>query len=178
MVKYRVNKKDLEVKVREYFKDNLLNEYELLMYCRNTVLAISKYKAKTTCNHFVGILDKLKLGIDNPSYKSIKTKVDVIITSWICIGGYSGGNCWDDTIATYHRYDDAEIPKIDVEGFLKKEYPKISFLYYVDLLEELSGMLIKEERSDYEYYGNTSDYKANAILLPDLVDLLYKYLND
>lgn len=84
-------------------------------------------------------------------------------------GGYTGGNCWDDTDPYFESSGD-KVEFAVLDKFLAEVAPSITFLKYKGISE-----LIKEnERTEYEYYGNTSDYKIFYIDLNEL----YDYLSD
>ena len=78
------------------------------------------------------------------------------------IGGYRGGNCWDDTTPEYVN--------ICHEG-----------IQLSNIFLELTGFQLQElkvetvEFTEYEYYGNTTDYKAIIIAIEDIQNLYQKY---
>jgi hypothetical protein len=80
------------------------------------------------------------------------------------VGGFTGGNCWDNTEPTYETI--CENPTFYLlEDFLSKFYPDKNF-------SEIEHLVEKESIHEDEYYGNTSDTVEFRINLYDL----YKYL--
>lgn len=85
-----------------------------------------------------------------------------------CVGGYSGGSCWGGE-ATYHRNDDLKAEFTDLDEFLEKIFPDISFLKY----KSLKNTLVKEfEHCENEYYGNSSEYVIKFIVVKDMLEFL------
>ena len=84
------------------------------------------------------------------------------------IGGYSGGNCWDDTEPSYYRNNN-ELSYDKLDSLLEKVCPKLSFLEYRKITKLLSE---KQTWSENEYYGNTTDYEYQILPLKELYDLL------
>lgn len=78
------------------------------------------------------------------------------------IGGYQGGNCWDDTTPQYVNISHKEVQ-------------------LHELFLELTGFQLQElkvetfEFSESEYYGNSTDYKAIMISVEDIKNLYQKY---
>lgn len=106
----------------------------------------------------------------NPEYQDFLKKVglshlqcDWIVERW-STGGYSGGNCWNDTAPSYHSSSEKPPSEDIMTEVLTKVAPQITFLQYRSLQK-----LIKEETyTENEYYGNTTDYKAIGFCLHDL----------
>jgi hypothetical protein len=84
------------------------------------------------------------------------------------IGGYQGGNCWDDSEPRYYRNGN-EISYDELDSLLEKLYPDLSFLQYRKITKLLSE---KQIWSENEYYGNTIDYEYQTLPLKELYDLL------
>jgi hypothetical protein len=87
----------------------------------------------------------------------------------IYLGGIGGGSCWDEGESHHYYSSSGEKREFTyLDELLTKAVPDISFLKYKDISE-----LVKEdERSESEYYGNTSDYLTYSINLSDLYDYL------
>lgn len=87
-----------------------------------------------------------------------------------CTGGYGGGNCWGDEAQSYSAID--PIPNwVALDKVLEILKPNITYLEY----KKIEYMLIKSnEESEYEYYGNCTDYFIRWIVLSDLYKLLNK----
>lgn len=87
----------------------------------------------------------------------------------IYLGGISGGSCWDDGNSNHYYSSSGEKREFTyLDELLTKTFPGISFLKYKGAIS-----LIKEdERSESEYYGNTSEYLTYTINLNELYDYL------
>lgn len=83
-------------------------------------------------------------------------------------GGYSGGNCWDDTESTYYFSDNPEPDFTVFDQILEKVCPQISFIQY----KALCRHIVYNSRSEAEYYGNSTNYSSKSIS----VDTLYSEL--
>lgn len=89
-----------------------------------------------------------------------------VIYSRYEIGGYRGGSCWG-SIAKPYIVD--EKPKFKVlDMVLKKIKPDLTYLEF----RELEDLIQTNEDSDREYYGNSTDYKIEYIILSDLYKTL------
>jgi hypothetical protein len=100
--------------------------------------------------------------------KQLSNFLSGLIVESIYKGGYTGGNCWNDT-EPYYSSSDNKIEFSALDKFLAKVVPDISYLKY----KEIKDNLVKEEDySEGEYYGNTSDYKIFYIDLNALYDYL------
>ena len=83
-------------------------------------------------------------------------------------GGYSGGSCWDDSDPQPYVED---VPKdrfkvLDI--VLEELFPDIKYLQYKQIEE-----LIKDnEDTEMEYYGNSTDWKCEYIVLSELESLI------
>ncbi len=82
-------------------------------------------------------------------------------------GGYSGGSCWDNSDPT--PYYNNEVPDFEVlDVALKYLMPNISYLQY----KQVEKLILTNEDSKNEYYGNSTDYKTKYIIVKELEDLL------
>jgi hypothetical protein len=86
-------------------------------------------------------------------------------------GGYSGGSCWDDSDPQpYER--DAPKDKMKVLDLVLKELkPEITFLQF----REIEKLIHTNEETEYEYYGNSTDFKIEYIILSELISALEKF---
>jgi hypothetical protein len=100
-------------------------------------------------------------------YQDEKGPRKTLKTEW-STGGYSGGNCWDDTEATYYSSDNPEPDFTVFDQILEKVCPKISFIEY----KALCRSIVYNSRSEAEYYGNSTNYSSKSIS----VDTLYSEL--
>jgi len=88
-------------------------------------------------------------------------------------GGYYGGNCWDDTEPEYRDSYDDQLSLFDDPDFvtiIKNFCPQIDIIK----CKELSNIINEDNYTEYEYYGNTSDYSFQEVKLTDLVDFINK----
>lgn len=82
-------------------------------------------------------------------------------------GGYRGGGYGEGAIAKPYVVD--EKPKFKVlDIVLKKIKPDLTYLEY----RELEELIKTNEETDREYYGNSTDYKIEYIILSDLYKTL------
>ena len=84
-------------------------------------------------------------------------------------GGCRGGSCWDDSDPYPYT---AVVPTdrfkvLDLVLVILK--PNISYLQH----EKIESMIHDNEETEYEYYGNSTDWKVEYIILSELE----KYLN-
>lgn len=97
-----------------------------------------------------------------------------------CIGGTRGGSCWDDgTEDRHYGYTNSE-GAIDCkrrfdemfDAIVEKIYPDISYLKY----KSLSSIIKNTERTEYEYYGNSSDYLIMYVEVEEFYNKLKELL--
>lgn len=90
-----------------------------------------------------------------------------VIYSRYEIGGWRGGGYREGAIAKPYVIE--EKPKFKVlDIVLKKIKPDLTYLEY----RELEELIQTNEDSDREYYGNSTDYKIEYIILSDLYKTL------
>lgn len=97
----------------------------------------------------------------------VKVKELVIYTRYDT-GGYNGGSCWDNYKATPYI---KEIPKDKfkvLDLVLKKIKPAITYLEF----KEIESLIKKNTDSIDEYYGNSTDYCVEYIILSELYNFL------
>jgi len=93
-------------------------------------------------------------------------KEPVIYMRWE-LGGYSGGSCWNDNEPT--RYSGEVKPNFEVLDIVLKELsPNITYLQYKDI----EKLIQSDEKSEWEYYGNSTDWGIQFIILSELITLL------
>lgn len=99
---------------------------------------------------------------------------EVYIYSKYCIGGMTGGSCWNDSQPKYSTWG-AEDPKT-ISGILAdivEEYcPNISFVKGTKLMTKLLEKEDTENETIPEYYGNSTEYKIHKIKVVDIYDIL------
>lgn len=82
-------------------------------------------------------------------------------------GGVSGGSCWDESDP--RPYSLSEFPEFKVLDMVIKEVnPNISYLKY----KEIEELIHSNEETEWEYYGNSTDYTIKFVILSELLDTL------
>lgn len=84
-------------------------------------------------------------------------------------GGWSGGSCWNNDPALPYVTNNLPIEFVAIDMILEHFCPDMNFLSYKKLCLEVVEY---GSRTEYEYYGNSTDYQ---IKICDLKKL-YKYL--
>ncbi len=104
-----------------------------------------------------------------PTYIPVHIKELVVYTRYET-GGYSGGSCWNDEDSHAEPYEcDEPKNKWDVLDILLKELcPNVSYLQY----KEITKLIHTNEETEGEYYGNSTDWRVEYIVLPELLGLL------
>lgn len=132
-------------------------------------------------NEFLKKLQENGINLRKPSekgyrksgYVSVMSKEDVsdnedIVIYWEwCTGGITGGNCWSEGGHRSYVSDDEERSELD--RVLEIFYPNITFLEYRNL-----DLAHRGSYSEYEYYGNSTDYAFKYVKVKDLYDWLIK----
>ena len=103
-----------------------------------------------------------------PSMIPVHIKEPVIYSRYRT-SGYSGGNCYGDC-AEYFQEDEPENKHRIIEMVLEILKPDIKFTQY----KKIISMIRTNDETEYEYYGNSEDYKVEYIILSELED----YLNE
>jgi hypothetical protein len=85
-------------------------------------------------------------------------------------GGIGGGSCWDegDEDPHYELGEEESEPINTLEEFLKDFYPHLSLSQYKELMHHVRT----EYWSEYEYYGNHTDYACHYITSDDIANFL------
>lgn len=85
------------------------------------------------------------------------------------IGGVSGGSCWDNS--NPQPYTVNEKPKFKVLDLVLSELkPDLTYLQY----RKIEDLIHTNEEAEYHYYGNSTDYKVEYIILSELEAVLAK----
>lgn len=84
-------------------------------------------------------------------------------------GGVSGGSCWDSSDPEPYSRNLRPMEISTLDDLLSEIKPDINFLEYKKLKAALE---IPFDKTDYEYYGNKTDYSGTKINLTDL----YNYM--
>lgn len=100
----------------------------------------------------------------------VHIKEPVIYMRWET-GGKKGGNCWGDKSSHYEGDPKPQFKALDL--VLKKLKPDLTYLQY----REIECLVHSNEEIEWEYYGNSTDYGIEYIILDELLNLLDR-LND
>jgi len=82
-------------------------------------------------------------------------------------GGYHGGSCWGGEARWYENEVPQDRFKV-LDLVLEKLYPNISYLQY----KKIDELIHNNEETEREYYGNSTNYKIEYIILSELELLL------
>jgi hypothetical protein len=83
-------------------------------------------------------------------------------------GGYSGGGCWDDSDPQYCAERGPKKEFVALEKTLEVLCPNLSFKVY----KEVSKLVQTDEKTEWEYYGNSDDYEVSYVLVSELEKML------
>lgn len=79
-------------------------------------------------------------------------------------GGVSGGSCWDSSNPQPYTSDEPK-PKFKVLDLVLRELkPDLTYLQF----REIEDLVHTNEETEYEYYGNSTDYRIEYIILSEL----------
>lgn len=83
-------------------------------------------------------------------------------------GGAEGGNCWGDEAK---QFTNTKAPQgfIPLDRILTAVKPEISFLKY----KEIEELIVVDSGSEYEYYGNHTNYDTYTLDIEKLYDTLF-----
>ena len=112
-----------------------------------------------------------------PNYDGFKkvSNLDNLYECYLYIrwntGGISGGSCWDDGTEDRHYHTTGEHePNFDsLYQLLELVCPKITFIQYNILM---SKVLEVDSYTDYEYYGNSTNYCIKTVNLGKMYDIM------
>jgi hypothetical protein len=82
------------------------------------------------------------------------------------IGGMSGGSCWGTEPEPYINTETVEFEVLDL--VLMELKPNITYLQY----KMVNKLIHTNNETQYEYYGNSTDYEIKYIILSELEKLL------
>lgn len=85
-------------------------------------------------------------------------------------GGYSGGSCWNDSEPTPYREEPPKDRFKVLDLVLQVLRPNTTFLEF----RMISGLIHDNTETRYEYYGNSTDYMVEYIILSELYEALAK----
>ena len=93
-------------------------------------------------------------------------KEPVVYMRWET-GGVSGGSCWGNSDPQPYETDNN--PNFEVLDItLKTLLPNISYLYF----KGIEKLIHSSEETDWEYYGNCTNFSIKYIILSELIDYL------
>jgi hypothetical protein len=101
-----------------------------------------------------------------PSMVPVHIKEHVIYRRYKT-SGYRGGSCWG-TKPERVDFDDVDDGFIVLDLTLEKLMPNITYLKYKQILK----LIHTNEETDYEYYGNSTEWKVEYIILSELENFL------
>lgn len=108
--------------------------------------------------------------------KSVETLDDIdastrLVGEQICTGGVHGGSCWDEGDCHHDSYSTGDSPDLkSLDTLLSKICPNITFLQYKRLLVDTGVQT--ENKTENEYYGNSSNYAQQYVTLGNLYEAL------
>ena len=80
------------------------------------------------------------------------------------IGGIEGGSCWEDSDPQPYTKYKLEDEWKALDKFLSMYCPNISYLNY----KKIDTLIHTNEETDWEYYGNCTEYRVKYIKLKQL----------
>lgn len=106
-------------------------------------------------------------GIFTEPFGVDKIKEPVIYMRWET-GGVSGGSCWDTSNPQYYSKS-GEAPSFTALYLvLRKLCPTLSYLDY----KIIESKVVSTEKTEFEYYGNRTDFGIKYIKLSDVYEVL------
>jgi hypothetical protein len=149
-------------KLSEILNERIPNVPVVPVIIKNTSKS-NRYRYNNDClSNYWSTSSNLKYIYDN--HKDIK----LVFYNAVEIGGMRGGSCWDDTKPEYYS-GSADISKWDtLDLVLETLFPAITVLTY----RKLQALQSTDSYTDYEYYGNTTDYHVSYFIVKDLYDFM------
>lgn len=102
-----------------------------------------------------------------PSMIPVEIKEPVIYCRYET-GGVSGGSCWGTSDRQRYVNEPPEDRFKVLDLVLEKLKPNITYLQY----KKIEKMVKNNEETEREYYGNSTDYMVEYIILSELVAFL------
>lgn len=106
-----------------------------------------------------------------PTGVPVRIKELVIYTRYET-GGYSGGSCWDSSDPQPYLEEPPSDKFKVLDMVLEELMPNITYLQF----KKIDALIHSEEESENEYYGNSTDYKVEYIVLSELCRLLESFI--
>jgi len=83
-------------------------------------------------------------------------------------GGWRGGSCWSsENLHSYEEPEPEDKMKV-LELVLEILYPKVTYLQF----RKIEKLIHDNFETEHEYYGNSTDYKIEYIILSELEELI------
>ncbi len=114
-------------------------------------------------------IDSWYSGIFKEPFGVPNTEKRLLVYSRYESGGVSGGSCWDSSNPQPYTSERPKNHMKILDLVLEKLCPNITYLDY----KKISELIVNSEISEYEYYGNSTDWVIEYIPL----DELYKHFN-
>ncbi len=113
-------------------------------------------------------------GVNIP--EDLSAPINFALVEELIVGGYSGGNCWNDNKPTEFSYSENynAVRKTFNEGL---DSILMYLCYNITHFQamEISSKLVHEFTwTEYEYYGNSSNYMGYYLILSELYEALVK----
>jgi hypothetical protein len=109
----------------------------------------------------------------NPDYCDEFRKLEKVSFSSIWKSGVcEGGSCWDDSEPTYHSLSENETDIKSLDVLFEKLCPTIPFLKYKQVMVDVKNYIHEDSESEYEYYGNYTEWEIKYIKFEDLFKVL------
>lgn len=93
---------------------------------------------------------------------------DYVIYMRVTTGGVSGGSYHSDSNPTPYVLRTVKNDFRILDDVLAKLKPDITYLQY----KKINSIKHTNSETEYEYYGNSTDYEITYIILSELIDLL------
>jgi hypothetical protein len=97
-------------------------------------------------------------------------KEPVIYMRWH-VGGLQGGSCWDDSDPRPYTVNTPKPEFTVLDLVLRELMPNITLLQFRKVLRLVEGT----HKTDYEYYGNCTEYEIEYIVLSKLIEKLKSF---
>lgn len=128
----------------------------------DVIQALEAYLKKDGHPYLSGSLDKIN-GVELKDFKGLVSE------AWRT-GGVGGGSCWDegDEDPHYELGEEESEPIKALENFLEEFHPNLSLSQYKEIMQHVNT----EYWTDYEYYGNHTDYACHYITFENIAKAL------
>ncbi len=88
-------------------------------------------------------------------------------------GGMTGGSCWGNEAYHYNEIPPENRMQV-LDIILKELLPKISYLQY----KQIERLIHNNTETDCEYYGNSTEWMIEYIILSELEKLIEEFKNE